>query len=143
MRKTQIVTADCGRDKGKVFKITELSAFEAHDWLAKAFFAVMNAGNEISQEVAAQGISGLISLGFDSLRKVRYEDAEPLIKVLQSCIVILPDHKNKQIERPLIDSDIEEYITLVQLEKQVFDLHLEAVKTDAPSTSEPQGATAA
>ena len=56
-RKESSLVADIGRDKGKQFLITEMSASQAENWAIKAILAVGNAGIEIPENLASQGLS--------------------------------------------------------------------------------------
>jgi hypothetical protein len=120
MRKTLTYTvADEGRDKSKVFLITEMSAAEAEDWALQAFFAIMNAGIEIPDSIAEMGFAGIAAIGLKALGKVPFYMADPLLK-------------KPSVVRALIDSDIEEAATRLKLKKAVFDLHTSFLKLAAP-----------
>lgn len=108
-----------GRDFGKVFVITEMSAWDAEQWATEAIFAMMNAGVEIPEEIAEAGLAGLAALGISALTKVAYSQVKPLLDRMMSCVQI-----QLAIIRPLIEDDIEEVSTLLELRKEVFNLHL-------------------
>ena len=133
MRKTLTYTvADEGRDNGKVFLLTEMSAAEAEDWALQAFFALMNAGIEIPDDIANMGFAGIAAIGLKALGKVPFFMAEPLLKKIMECVKVIPDPSQQNVIRPLIDSDIEEAITLIKLKKAVFDLHTSFFTRAAP-----------
>ena len=48
-RKEASFTAESGRDKGKQFLITEMSASQAENWAIKVILAIGNAGIEIPE----------------------------------------------------------------------------------------------
>jgi len=108
-----------GRDFGKVFVITEMSAWDAEQWATEAIFAMMNAGVEIPEGIAEAGLAGLAALGISALTKVAYSQAKPLLDRMMSCVQI-----QLAIIRPLIEDDIEEVSTLLELRKEVLNLHL-------------------
>lgn len=139
-RKTATVTIERdGRDKGKVFQITELSAYESEEWAARALFALMNAGVEIPADIASAGLAGIVSLGIGALTKLSFEQAKPLMDKMMTCVAYQPSPK---ITRPLIEDDIEEVATLIQLREAVLKLHTDFFTRAAPSTSgsaKPQG----
>jgi hypothetical protein len=133
MRKTLTYTvADEGRDKSKVFLITEMSAAEAEDWALQAFFAIMNAGIEIPDSIAEMGFAGIAAIGLKALGKVPFYMADPLLKKVMDCVTVIPDASKPSVVRALIDSDIEEAATRLKLKKAVFDLHTSFLKLAAP-----------
>ena len=133
MRKTLTYTVtDQGRDSGKVFMLTEMSATEAEDWALQAFFAIMNAGVEIPDDVASMGFAGIAAIGLKALGKVPYYMAEPLLNKIMDCVKIIPDPSQPNVIRALIDSDIEEAATRLKLKKAVFDLHTSFFTRAAP-----------
>lgn len=135
MRKSITVTiSDEGRDKGKVFVITELSAWAAEDWAAQVLFAAMNAGVEIPDGISQAGLPGLAAIGIQALTKIPYEAAKPLFQTMMSCVQIQP---SPSVTRPLIEDDVEEVKTLLQLRKETVKLHLDPFMTGAPLTSAP------
>lgn len=132
MRKTlTFVVEDEGRDFGKTFQITEMSAAEAEDWALQAFFALMNAGIEIPDEVSEMGFAGIAAIGLKALGKVPYFMAEPLLAKMMECVKIIPDAKQPNVVRALIDSDIEEAVTRLRLKKAVFSLHTDFLRVAA------------
>lgn len=125
MRKTSIYTETAdNRDKGKVFKLEEMSADQAEAWALKAFFAIMNAGIELPDEVADLGFAGIATAGLKALGKVDYETARPLLDEMMTCVQIIPDPAKPNVARALFPGDIEEVATKLKLRKAVFDLHV-------------------
>jgi len=134
-RKKSTVTIDAeGRDKGKVFVITELSAYAAEEWAGRALFAMLNAGVEIPDNIAGAGLAGVAALGLGSLTKLSFDAAKPLLDEMMACVQIQPSPK---VVRALIDDDIEEVSTLLTLRKEVFNLHLSFFTAGAAPTSGP------
>lgn len=122
-----------GRDKGKLFFITEMSARQAHRWATRALFAAVNGGATIPESVAEMGMAGLASLGIKALAGINAEQAEPLLDELLACVQIMPDPMKPQIKRKLMEeaSDIEEAVTYFKLQKEVLALHLDFFTADA------------
>ncbi len=131
MRREITFTATQGRDKGKVFQITEMSATDAEDWALKVVFALMNAGADIPENLEEMGFSGVISVGIGALGKIPYQVGKPILDDLLECVKAVPDIKKPNVTRRMVDEDIEEVLTRIQLRKAVFDLHVEALKPDA------------
>ena len=134
MRKELDYQADYGRDAGKMFRITEMSARQIDRWCLRAFFTLLNAKADIPEELASSGFAGLMSLGLDAFAKVPYEAALPLWDELLDCVKYIPTPKQPNITRPLIEEDVEEVRTLLKLRKAVFDLHNDFLKKESPST---------
>lgn len=132
MRKEKTIVIETeGRDKGKMFHITELSATQSEEWATRALFVMMNCGVEVPDNLLSAGLAGIAAIGIKSLSKVPYEMAKPLFDEMMGCIAIVPDPKQPLVKRgyggvgPLIEDDIEEVSTRLQLRKAVLDLHLD------------------
>jgi len=125
MRKTSTYTETAdNRDKGKVFKLEEMSADQAEAWALKAFFAIMNAGIDVPDNLADLGFAGIATAGLNALGKVDYETARPLLDEMMTCVQIIPDPAKPNVARALFPGDIEEVATKLKLRKAVFDLHV-------------------
>ncbi len=121
-RLTQKFTATVGRDKGKVFLLTEMAPRRGHAWAMRLMLAVASSGIEIPEDVAERGLAGLASMAGDllsALGKVHPEIALPLGDELLDCVQSVQE----QATRAMIESDIEEVVTLFHLQKAVFMLH--------------------
>lgn len=133
MRKVQTVTiAAEGRDKGKAFLITEMPASQAEMWALRAFMALAKSGLEVPDEVQTMGMAGIAALGFQALAGITYQDARPLLEEMFDCVEHVP---SPNVVRALIEDDIEEVATRLQLRRDVFDLHTGFFSRAAPSTS--------
>jgi len=119
---------EAGRDKGKVFVLTEMSASQAERWALRALLAVGRAGIDIPEGIEKAGFSAIASFGLNLVMKLPMEDAEILLDEMFTCIAVLPDPKRPDLTRPLIEDDIEEVKTRVQLRKAIFDLHVDFLK---------------
>ncbi|WP_186223871.1 hypothetical protein [Burkholderia gladioli] len=124
-RKTTNFTATEGRDAGKRFLITEMSAARSEDWAARALFAVMGAGVQIPDEVLSMGMAGVAAIGIKSITKVSFEQAKPLFDEMMTCVQFAFGEGTASGARALIDDDTEEVATRLRLRKVVLDLHLE------------------
>jgi len=132
-RKETTFVADTGRDTGKQFLITEMSASQAENWAFRVILAIGNAGIEIPEGLAAQGMSGLLAIGYMNLLKIPFEAAEPLLNEMMDCVQIIP---SVNVKRKLFEDDIEEVITRLQLRKSIWDLHMDFFLDSTQSTSE-------
>jgi hypothetical protein len=117
-----LTIADEGRDKGKVFVLTEPSAVEIDKWANRAHHALVKSGGDIPDEVVQMGIIGLLAIGPNRLMHVPWPDLEPLLDELLRCVQIMPDPATPNVVRKLFPNDIEEVSTLRTIRKQVFVL---------------------
>jgi len=124
----QYEVKEAGRDKGKVFILTEMSASQAERWALRALLAVGRSGIDIPEGIEKAGFSAIASFGLNLVMKLPMEDAEILLDEMFACIKVLPDPKRPDLTRPLIEDDIEEVKTRVQLRKAIFDLHVDFLK---------------
>ncbi|WP_313387749.1 hypothetical protein [Achromobacter aegrifaciens] len=129
-----------GRDKGKVFILTELSAYDAEEWAGRALFSLMNAGVEIPDNIAEAGLAGVAAMGMKAIAKLPFESAKPLLEKMMDCVQIQP---SPNVTRELMSGDIEEVATLFTLRKKVLGLHLDFFTAAVPSTSGSKSTTAA
>lgn len=132
-RKEATFIADFGRDAGKQFHITEMSASQAENWAFKVILAIGNSGIEIPDNLAAQGMAGLLSVGYLNLLKIKFEVAKPLLDEMMGCVQVVP---SANLKRPLIEDDIEEVKTRLSLRKAVWELHMNFFLNEKESTSE-------
>lgn len=153
-RKTKIfVVNDQGRDRGKVFHLTEMSAAQAFKWGWSAARLLIQSGFIMSDEIAAQGIAAMWLAGFMSMLRVDHEEAQPLLAELMSCVQLQPDPMNTFLRPPTSD-DIEEVLTIYRLHEQALTLSINFSeiaanlglshfgKTSSSVQEEPQAATA-
>ena len=135
MRKTSEFHATKGRDNGKVFKLEELSADAAEWWAIKCFLAIGNSGLDVPDELASQGMAGLVAFGVQALFKLKQEDAKPLLDEMMQCVKL---KSSGNIVRELVSDDIEEVMTRFELRKAVIDLHTGFFSNDDQSTTAPE-----
>ena len=125
MRNTKIVEIEAkGRDTGKAFLITEMSADAAERWAIRLGFALMNSGVDMPDFGEVTGMADIARIGLSALARVPYEAAEPLIAEMMDCVQIIPDPNKIKVVRDLIPDDIEEVTTRFKLKKEVWDLHV-------------------
>lgn len=138
---TSLTITSEGRDKGKIFVITELPASQGEEWAMRALFLAMQSGVEIPDELAGAGLAGLAAVGIKSLARIPFDLAKPLFDQLMSCVQIVPDRANQQFTRALLEDDVEEITTRLQLRKAALMLHIDFFLSAAPSTQEADAAT--
>jgi len=128
MRKTiDIKITDAGRDKGKVFRLTEMPPRRSEAWACRALLALGKNGMYVSDELLADaansGMAGLHALvarsGLAALMRADFSDIEPLMDEMLTCVETV----EKAATRPLTEDDVEEIATLLHLRKEVLKLH--------------------
>lgn len=124
-----------GRDKGKTFVLTEMSASQSERWAIRAFLALAQSGVEIPDSVASSGFAGLFQIGTDALAKIPFSIAEPLLDEMWSCVQIMPNVAQPGVVRGLIEDDIEEIATRIKLRAQTLKLHSGFLSAGDTSTS--------
>ena len=123
-RKTATVEISAeGRDKGKLFFITEMPAMQIERWATRALLALSKSGIDIPDDIASAGLAGVASLGMRALSHIDFHDAEPLLAEMLTCVQFIPDPNNRSFKRSDIETDIEEVATFFKLRAEVFSLH--------------------
>jgi len=114
-----ITIAAEGRDKGKTFRVTEMSAAAAEDWAIRALMAIAKGGVEVPDGIP-ESLAGIAILGFKALAGADYATAKPLLDEMMGCVSVV---SSAGIVRGLMPDDIEEVATRLQLRKEVFEVH--------------------
>ena len=111
-----------GRDKGKVFLLTEMGAVQSEKWAARALLALLKSGVELPEDVAQAGLAGVAAVGIKAFGSIAWADAEPLLDEMMQCVQVIP---SSNVPRAFFaDMDIEEVTTLLSLRKELLELHL-------------------
>lgn len=143
-RKTANYTVtDEGRDKGKLFLISEMPASQGEQWAIKAILGLMAGNVDVPENALDLGMSGLAELGLKKLAQLPPHVLMPLMEELMACIQIIPDPRKTHVVRALIESDIEEIATRVKLKWEVLKLHVDFSQAAAPLISRVKEMTAA
>jgi hypothetical protein len=123
-RKTLIYTVDAeNRDNGKTFFIKEMSATQAEKWAIRALLAIGKSGIDLPDGIEGAGFAAIAKAGIQAIMTLNFDDAEPLLDEIMSCVQIIPNPMNTDIKRTPIDDDFEEISTIVNLRKEVFKIH--------------------
>jgi hypothetical protein len=126
-RKQETVTIDQdGRDLGKSFLITEMDAWAAILWAARALLAATRSGVPIPEKV--DGPQTLAALGLRVLFMLPPDAALPLMHEAKACVKFLPPAGNGAIAAQDVDmagaSAVEEPATWLILLRRAYDLHV-------------------
>jgi hypothetical protein len=111
------------RDEGKIFQLTEMSAFAAEKFAAKVILALMKSGVKIPENVKDAGLAGLATIAISAFGGIHPDVLMPLLDEMMDCVKIISDPRNPQ-PRPLVPEDIDEVATLLTLRKELLELHL-------------------
>ncbi|WP_320910227.1 hypothetical protein [Citrobacter farmeri] len=114
-----------GRDKGKEFLITEMSAWDA-DALAQDIFRAMGDSNysSIPADVIAMGCAGLATVGLSVISASSPEVARQLRDRLMSTVDIIITNDGRRQQRKVNGSlDFEEVSTIRTLLDKVFEIN--------------------
>ena len=142
-RRTQRLVIDAaGRDKAKVFLLTEMPADQAEWWATRALLALTNAGAELPEGAQGAGMAGIAAAGFAALAQLKAETIKPLLDEMFQCVQY--EHNPKHPPQPIIAgeaSQIEEVATRVKIREALFELHtgfsLRGVASITASASSP------
>lgn len=129
-----------GRDKGKVFLITEMPSSQAEKWAMRAFMAMAQAGVEVPDGISDLGFAGIVRMGISAISMIPFQQAEPLMDEMMGCVQMMPNPANPSVVRPLVEDDIEEIRTRLNIRAQVLSLHSGFSIGDGQSTSAPSPA---
>lgn len=116
-----------GRDKGKEFLITEMSAWDA-DSLAQDIFRAMGDSNysSIPADVIAMGCAGLATVGLSVISASSPEVARQLRDRLMSTVDIIITSEGQRQQREVNGSlDFEEVATIRSLLDKVFEINFD------------------
>lgn len=139
---THIVEA-AGRDQGKEFLITEMSAWDA-DTLAQDIWRAMGDAKftGIPQDVIAMGSAGLATLGLSVLSASKPEVAAVMRDKLLGTVDVVITHDGQQQVRKVKSIDFEEVQTIRTLMDRVFEVNFGflviAAESGSPSSSQTQ-----
>ena len=137
------LTEEAGRDKGKIFVVKEAPAAQAERWATRALLLLARSGVDMPDNVEGTGWAGIAFMGYQALTKINYDEVQPLLDEMWSCVSIRPDPKHPEVVRSLFwggpdgeGADLEEISTMMLLRKEVFELHSGFSIPGVRSTSE-------
>ena len=134
-KEVDFVISDEGRDKGKVFHIVEMSAMRAEKWGWKALQAAQKGGVIIDDSILSMGMQAVAAVGISGIMNAPFHEIEPLMDEIMGCVTIKPDPRNLDIKRPILEEDIEEWKTMLNLRVEVLKLHTGFFQPGAQSSS--------
>jgi hypothetical protein len=128
-RYTKTFTATDGRDKGKMFLITEMSTYHSERWALRVMSAMALSGFEVPD--VSSGMAAIAGNIIGAVMRIGHKEYEPLLDEMLECVRIIPDAKNPSFTRELFKDDIEELPTIFKLRGHIFDLHTLFLKAES------------
>lgn len=116
--KTATITISEGRDKGKRFLVTEMSALVAERWILRAVFGLGKGGVDIPPEVLQLGAAPTAYMIASQAAKMPTRLGLKLADELMDCVQRVED----KLTRSLVDNDIEDFATRLRLKSEVLKL---------------------
>lgn len=119
------IPEDSGRDKGKEFIITELSAWDADELAQDIFRAMGESGfNAIPPEVIAMGCAGLATVGLSVLSSAHPDVARKLRdRLIETVEIVIYNDGQRIIRKVDGPNDFEEVSTIRKLMDKVFEVN--------------------
>jgi hypothetical protein len=123
-RREKLVIERPGRDQGKVFWITEMSAADAEYWAGRLLTLLAKGNQQVPPGFFQMGMEGIAAwVAVHGVGGIDWMVAKPLMDEMIDCVTIQPD-PNRNLTRALIDDDIEEITTRMAIREAWFDTHL-------------------
>jgi hypothetical protein len=128
LRTATITITREGRDKGKQFLLTEMPAVRAEDWFIRAMMLLGRSGTDVPPDIFQHGAAGFATIGIGAalsgLGKSPWAEVKPLLDEMFSCVSFVSPIGTAQVGSHLVDGQIEEVATRLQLREEVLALHL-------------------
>lgn len=122
MRHQKTIQVDLeGRDKGKTFLLTEMSASQAEAWADRTFLMLAHSAVDLPRGIERAGMAGIAQIAH-LLGSVQFPELKPLMDELLGCVQRIEDPR-KPFPRAIDDEDVEEVATRQFLRREVIDLH--------------------
>lgn len=110
-----------GRDKGRVYRITEMPASVGEQWALDAINGVARSGLVHVSDLKDTPMAGLAALGVQAFMGMAKADLQPLLAQMFSCVTrVMPAAPQGRL---LQEEDIEEVTTRLKLRREIFELH--------------------
>jgi hypothetical protein len=119
---------DEGRDKGKVYHLTEMPTARGEDWATRVLILMLRFGFNVPDRFS--GMAGIATIGYQGVTSAALgvPEIRELMEEMMSCVTIpVKDprgHGNVIDYRGLQDEDIEEIQTRFKIRMEVFKLHV-------------------
>lgn len=136
-RRVQVFHADYGRDAGKQFVITEMSAEAAEWWAIRAGRALAIAGVQLPENWENAGMAQMAILGMAAIANLPEHTLRALLEEMFACVRYQPPN-TKIPPQELIPGDgcqIEEVKTRWQLRQAWYYLETGFSPADVPPTT--------
>lgn len=123
-RHEKVVIEREGRDRGKIFWITEMSASGGEYWAGRLLTMLAAGNHEVPPGFFQLGFEGCAAwIAVHGIGGIDWVTAKPLLDEMMDCITIQPE-ASRNVTRALLEEDIEEITTRLILREAWFDTHL-------------------
>lgn len=110
------------RDAGKVFIITEMSAWDAEAWGEQVYGAMVRAGLKPLQPGMLSGMAAISVYGISAFMAAPWPEVKPLLaEMIDKCVT--KKEEAFPLGRPLTLDDVEEVATILRLREEALKLH--------------------
>ena len=111
-----------GRDAGKVFIVTEMSAWDAEAWGEQAYGCMVRAKLAAPTPGVLSGMAAIAVMGVSAFMAAPWAEVKPLLdEMIAKCV------KTKEeafpLGRDLTEDDVEEVQTILRLREEAVKLH--------------------
>lgn len=118
------IVEDDNRDKGKEFRITEMSAWDAEELSEELYRAMsQNEFHSLPADVVAMGCAGLATVGMSVLSASPLDVSRAISDRLLATVDIVIKHDGKENIRKVRSIDFDEVSTIRTLKDKVFTLN--------------------
>lgn len=127
MRTSKIIEIKDG-DLMRKFKITQMSSFDAEEWLIKAVLTLNNQFNIDDGLGITDAVKNITSNGFNAIGKISYTEIKPLLDKLLSCCSV--EIQANQYTDITLAEQIASPITLLKLRLEAFKVNFSFLGLD-------------
>jgi hypothetical protein len=147
-RHDRVVIEREGRDRGKVFWITEMSSTAGEYWAGRLLTMLAAGNHDVPSGFFQLGFEGCAAwIAVHGIGGIDWVTCKPLLDEMMQCVTIQPDPNRPNVTRALLEDDIEEITTRLTLREAWFDTHLGfsvrarywTSTTDTSETNNPSG----
>jgi len=123
--------AQYGKDAGKQFEITKMSADDAEWFAIRAFLALGSSGIEVSDDIQAAGAGGLLKMAVANFFKIKPDVLKPLLDEMMQTVKYIPDPATPMVKRPYATGIIEDVRTKFEIRKTILSFNTDFFDTAA------------
>ena len=127
--------AQHGKDAGKQFEITKMSADDAEWFAIRAFLALGSSGVEVPEDIQSAGTYGMLKLGISGFLKIKPDVLKPLLDEMMETVKYIPDPATPMVKRNYSSGIIEDVRTKFEIRKTILSFNTDFFDAAAIQTS--------